>query len=67
MLKMHGHEGQDLKVINGHELEFLRKMYLSDGSIKGYLNRSIPNLVATDFQNEDMEKVDPVQRAKGLL
>lgn len=31
------------------EFEFLRQFYGNDGVIRGYLRRSIPNLVSTDY------------------
>lgn len=45
-----GQNGQDSKLIVGHgEMEFLRRMFTKTGCIYGYLNRSIPNIVATDY------------------
>jgi len=43
----------------GNTYEFLRLSYNSDKTIYGYPNRSYPNLVLTDFQNEEMDKIDP--------
>lgn len=47
-------------------MEFLRKTYDGNGSITGYLNRSIPNTVITDYQNEEMERIDPLQTVKAI-
>jgi len=44
-----GHIGQDNKVLVGKTLEFLRISYNGDGTLRGYLCRSIPNLVITDY------------------
>lgn len=49
-----GHIGQDTKVLVGKLLEFLRISFQGDGSLRGCLNRSIPNLVITDYQNAEM-------------
>lgn len=60
-MRVAGHEGKDTKMLLGHgTLEFLRIMHLEDGTMNGYLNRSIPNIVVTDFQNEEMDKLDPM-------
>lgn len=31
------------------EIEFLRNYYANDGTVKGYINRSIPNIIAKDM------------------
>lgn len=45
-----GHVGNDLKIlIDEGTIEFLRNLILNDGVMRGYLNRSIPNLVSKDM------------------
>lgn len=45
-----GQNGQDSKLIVGKgEFEFLRRMFCHDGKVRGYLHRSLPNAVATDY------------------
>lgn len=45
-----GQSGQDSKLIVGKgEFEFLRRMFCKDGVVRGYLHRSLPNAVATDY------------------
>lgn len=36
-------------------------MYCNDGTIRGYINRSIPNLITKDMQGEVIERLDPQQ------
>lgn len=45
-----GQLGQDSKLIVGNgEFEFLRRMFCQDGKIRGYLHRTMPNAVGTDY------------------
>jgi hypothetical protein len=42
--------GNDKKALYGlGEIEFLRKFYLNDGTVRGYLHRAIPNLISKDL------------------
>lgn len=49
-MRIIGSIGQDKKTLNSEgEVEFLRNMYMNDGNVYGYLNRSIPNLITKDM------------------
>jgi len=62
-----GHLGQDSKLLTGVGcFEFLRMMHMEDGSARGYLNRSLPNLIITDFQNEEMLRIDPKNHLQSI-
>lgn len=49
-MRVSGHEGNDLKLLIGDgQIEFLRKDYMNDNCIYGFLNRAIPNIVTSDL------------------
>lgn len=67
MCKVCGHTGSDMKIlIDNGVIEFLRKMTLSDGIVRGFLKRSIPNIISKDMQGEDNARIDPVQMLAGI-
>lgn len=48
-MRVCGHVGNDDKIlIDEGCTEFLRNITLPDGTVRGYLNRSIPNLISKD-------------------
>lgn len=50
VMRIMGSIGQDNKILNSNgEIEFLRNMFYNDGVIRGYLNRTIPNLICKDM------------------
>jgi len=50
MSRCAGHVGNDYKIlIDNGTIEFLRNIIMDDGIYRGYLNRSIPNMVSKDM------------------
>jgi len=67
MMKVHGQIGSDRKLLIGKSItEFLRITHMEDGSARGFINRSIPNLIVTDFQNLEVERNNPQAIVSGL-
>lgn len=63
-----GQDGADNKLIVGRgEFEFLRRMFCHDGVIRGYLNRSIPNVISTDLQGQEADSNDPVMAIQSII
>lgn len=49
-MRFAGHLGNDLKILIDHgSIEFLRNFTQKDGIMRGYLNRTIPNLICKDL------------------